>query len=236
MDKINNQRLTWTSKKVLRLVYSDIHSRINNHLISGSVLEVGCGAVTLKENIKSVIATDLQCVSWVDISADAHNLPFKDEVFANVAFVDTLHHLRSPINFLKESTRVISVGGRIVMSEPVITPISRVMYKYFHEERLDFDVDIFSDDVTENNPYDSNQAIPTMLHRNIKRLKKEIPNLKFIERNIHGVFVYPMSGGFRRWSLLPSVIVKPLLALEKSIEPFIAPFCGFRQILVFEKL
>ncbi len=235
MDKINNQRLTWESKRILRLVYSDIHDRIKKRLIKGSILEVGCGAVTLKESIESVITTDLQCVSWVDLTADAHNLPFRNETFSNIAFVDTLHHLRSPIQFLKESTRVINVGGRIVMSEPAITPISRLMYKLFHEERLDLEVDLFSDDVTEDSPYDANQAIPTILFKNIKKLRSEIPNLRFLERSIYGVFVYPMSGGFRTWSLLPSILCMPLLALERSVEPFLAPLCGFRQILVFEK-
>ena len=57
--------------------------------------------------------------------------------------IDVLHHLHSPVLFFEEASKVLEVGGRIVLVEPAITRISSFFYKYFHSEPVNMKVNAF---------------------------------------------------------------------------------------------
>lgn len=85
-------------------------------------------------------------------------------------------------------------------------------------------------------PYDSNQAVPTLIvGRERERLAKLIPTLSLIKTDWFSLIVYPLSGGFKRWALLPDRIEGYLLSLEKRLEPLVGPILAFRLLIVFEK-
>jgi ubiquinone/menaquinone biosynthesis C-methylase UbiE len=73
------------------------------------ILDVGCG-----KHKRGTIGVDYSRNSDADIIADAPFLPFKDEVFDEVASFKVLEHSPNPLNFLKEQTRVLKPGGKIV--------------------------------------------------------------------------------------------------------------------------
>ena len=62
---------------------------------------------------------------------------------------------------------MLAPGGRIVMCEPYISPMSWPVYRFFHEEPLDLGVDPLalqgSAGDGARDPFDANQAIPTLL-------------------------------------------------------------------------
>jgi hypothetical protein len=85
-------------------------------------------------------------------------------------------------------------------------------------------------------PYDSNQAIPTLLAtRDRERFHQLFPNLKISRVDWFSLTVYPLSGGFKSWSLVPGMVASLLLRAERGIERFIGPLAGFRMMLVIEK-
>jgi hypothetical protein len=47
--------------------------------------------------------------------------------------------------------------------------------------------------------------------------------------------VYPMSGGFKRWSLIPARAARAALAAERILEPVLGSVAGFRMMLVIER-
>jgi hypothetical protein len=49
------------------------------------------------------------------------------------------------------------------------------------------------------------------------------------------LFAYPLSGGFKPWSLLPAAAAGPLLTLEHMLEPALAPLMAFRLLAVMER-
>jgi ubiquinone/menaquinone biosynthesis C-methylase UbiE/uncharacterized protein YbaR (Trm112 family) len=51
-------------------------------------------------------------------AADAHNLPFEDDLFDNVITFEVLHHLENVEVALKELYRVLKPGGKIFAYEP----------------------------------------------------------------------------------------------------------------------
>ena len=88
----------------------------------------------------------------------------------------------------------------------------------------------------DRDPYDSNQAIPTLLVlRERTRLARLVPSLSFIRTEWFSFLVYPLSGGFKAWSLLPDGIGRPILRLEKKLEPTLGRFLAFRLLTVMAK-
>ena len=85
-------------------------------------------------------------------------------------------------------------------------------------------------------PFDANQAVPTLLfgkHR--QRFEREFPEFRVETKELLSLFVYPLSGGFRRWSLVPVWAAKPSLALEARVSRWLGPLFAFRMLVVLEK-
>jgi len=74
---------------------------------------------------------------WHDRCVSADNLPFGDASLGALVLFDVLHHLAAPARFFGEAARVLRPGGRIVLCEPYISPLSFVVYRLFHEEPVD---------------------------------------------------------------------------------------------------
>lgn len=231
-------RSLWNSKPGLRAVYSDIYQRMLSHAVPGRILELGGGSGNFKSFMPSVISTDITAAAWLDVVCDAQRLPFKNESFANAVMVDILHHVEYPIEALRELERVLIPGGRAIICEPAITTLSGPFYRLFHPEPVDMSADpIKTGTITAaKDPWDSNQAIPTLLVGRFRdRLAKALPSLTLRSVDWFSFVAYPLSGGFRPWSALPAFIARPLLAAEWRMRKLIGPFAAFRLLAVYQK-
>ncbi len=233
-------RAVWKSKLVLRIVYEGLYERIVKACRPGRTLEIGGGSGNLKAFSPDVVSTDVLPADWLDAVCDAQRLPFAPERFDNIVMFDVLHHLERPVRFFEEASRLLRPGGRVVMLEPGITPVSRVFYGLFHHEPVDMTEDVMADGALDpsRDPYDSNQAIPTLLFGNRKRrllFEARFPVLKVMTAEKFALAVYPLSGGFRSWSLVTASMVKPLTAVEDFFAPLLGPILGFRLLVVLEK-
>jgi hypothetical protein len=125
-----------------------------------------------------------------------------------------------------------------VILEPAITPLSGIFYRLFHHEPVIMDVNpfILSSHKVDRDPYEANQAIPTLLFKkHLNRLSTEFPELKVLETQFISLFAYPLSGGFRTWSLLPTKIISALLRFEDKLLPALGPLMAFRCLTVIER-
>ena len=158
-------REVWDRKPVLRAIYGDIYRRILQHVVPGPILEIGGGSGNFKDFAPGTVSSDILPAPWLDLVCDAQALPFADASFANIVMVDVLHHIESPLRFLNEAARVLRPGGRLIACEPAITPLSGIFYRLFHDEPVDMSVDPLKpvETLAPKDPYDSNQAIPTLL-------------------------------------------------------------------------
>jgi hypothetical protein len=85
-------------------------------------------------------------------------------------------------------------------------------------------------------PYDSNQAIPTLLTGRYRdALAKRVPELELLSSEKFAFVAYPLSGGFRPWSLLPRSMAKPLLAAEWNLRGLLGNLAGFRLLAVYAR-
>ena len=231
-------RRVWEAKPVLRRIYADFHDRIARRLGAGPTLEIGGGIGQFKDRYADVIASDVQPFPGLDVVADAQALPFADRSLGNIVMIDALHHIEFPRLFLKEADRALRPGGRVVMVEPAITWGSTLFYRFLHQEPVRMAADPLASGVrsADRDPYDSNQAIPTLLcMRDRQRLTAELPSLTVSDVEWFAFFAYPLSGGFKSWSLIPDAVGRAALRLERMIEPALGRHLGFRLLAVIEK-
>jgi SAM-dependent methyltransferase len=220
------------------VVYEDFFRRIAGACASGITLEIGGGIGNLKTRLPDVIASDIQFAPWLDMVIDAQRLPFADGSLGNIVMLDVLHHIEYPILFFREAQRVLRSGGRVVMIEPAITPGSTIFYRLFHEEPVDMSVDPLATGAPnhERGPYEGNQAIPTLIAtRHQARFRALLPALSISRVHWLSFVVYPLSGGFRRWSLLGPAAANLGLRVERPLEPVLGRLFGFRLMMVLQR-
>jgi len=231
-------RQRWETKPVLRLIYQDFFDRIFAACKPGRTLEVGGGVGNFAATSEDIITIDIQQAAWLDVAADAAYLPFGDGTFTNIVLLDILHHIEFPSLFFQEASRVLTPGGRVVMLEPAITPVSWLFYRYFHPEDVDLQADPYfvGQPESQRDPYSANQAIPTLMFlRGKDRFERKHPELRIIKVELMSLIAYPLSGGFRRWSLIPHSLVEPLLRIERSCVPLFGKLMAFRLFVVLER-
>lgn len=228
----------WQDKPVLRVLYNDYRNRLQENLVDGPTLEIGAGSGNLKSLLAGSLAIDIQKLPWLDAVADAHRLPFRDNYFSNIVMIDVLHHLESPYLFFQEASRVLTPGGRLALIEPAITPVSWIIYHFFHPEPV-----LISEDPLANrtlskdrDPFDSNQAIPTVLFgARRKQFLTTFPEFKTLGNSKFAIASYLLSGGFQPWTLLPRRLAPLLLRLERYLDKVLGGLAAFRMIVLIEK-
>jgi len=243
--RLAEHRRIWDKKASLRSVYADYYQRMADALTGGQSggdiwLEIGAGAGHSANLLDARFRMDILASPWIDVVGDAHRLPFGDESLDGIALLDVLHHLGDPCGFFEEVARVLKPGGRVAMIDPGITPLSWVFYNFLHEEPVDMRADPMAPaaNATEKDPFDGNQAIPTLLFKREEHriaLSDAVPALRSVERRWLSLFAYPLSGGFKGWTLLPAGLVQALLRLEDKLMPFLGMWMAFRIVIVMEK-
>ena len=236
----SDYRAIWMAKPVLRNLYQGWYRRMAASCVPGRALEIGGGSGNLKAFAPEVVSTDILPAPWLDAVCDAHRLPFAPQCFDNIVMLDVLHHLQRPAIFFAEAARVLRPGGRVVMLEPAITPVSHVFYANFHPEPVDMAEDPLADGELDpgRDPYDANQGIPTLLFGDAKRrtaFERRYPDFTVQICDHLALLAYPLSGGFRSWSLVPEWLVSPLTALETGLLPLIGRLMAFRMLVVLAR-
>lgn len=237
-DRLAEQGRQWQRKPVLRAIYHDLYRRMASLCVPGLTLEVGGGSGGFKSFAPDVISSDIVIEPWLDVVADAQSLPFSDGSFSNIVMFDVLHHIEFPRLFFSEAQRTLRVGGRIVMVEPAITPVSWPFYHFIHEEPVRTTADPLA--IGHPDPgrhaFDANQAIPSLIvGRRRKAFNEAFPNLSIVGEEWLSLFAYPLSGGFKAWSLLPARWVTPMIKLENRLAPVLGKLLGFRLLFTVEK-
>lgn len=227
----------WHDKPSLRFVYRDYYKKIAGSLSPGLSLEIGGGIGRMKSAIPGLLLMDIVQTPWTDMACDAHRLAVKDQSLANIILFDVLHHLPEPLRFFSEAFRALRPGGRVILIEPYISPLSGLVYGWFHPEPFSLDIDPFAPQATVCgvDPHASNQAIATLLfHRYENEFRKRFPNLALIKRQRFAYAAYPATGGFGSRPLLPHRLICMLHRIESILQPLSA-LLAFRVMVVLEK-
>jgi SAM-dependent methyltransferase len=244
LERFQQHRRAWERNAPLRALYADWYARIAAALpprALGRRLELGSGPGFARGFIPDLELSDLVAAPWHDHDREvtAERLPFADGDAGALVLFDVLHHVPRPRLFFDEAARVLRPGGRIVLCEPYVSPLSYPVYKLLHDEPVDLWADPLEGDAAapERDPFDSNQAIPTLLfgRRGRAAFEARFPSLAIVSVERLAGLSYPASGGFSRAPLLPLPIWSALHALERRLPAPLYRVIGFRMLVVLQR-
>jgi SAM-dependent methyltransferase len=241
IERFQAHRRAWDENQALRALYSEWYGRIAAELppaVVGPRVEIGSGPGFARRFIPDLELTDLVRAPWHDRELGADALPFAEASLGAIVLFDVLHHLPSPRAFFAEAVRVLRPGGRLVMCEPYVSPLSYPIYKFLHDEPLDLRVDPLADQTGADarDPFDSNQAIPTLLFGRARAaFESAFPALAIRTVEYFAGLSYPASGGFSRRPLLPWRLWSILYWTEGRLPAAVRRRAAFRILVAIER-
>lgn len=249
LERFQQHRDSWSTNAPLRALYGEWYGRVAAALppaALGPWLELGSGPGFAREFIPGMLLSDLCAAPWHDRELSAEALAVEDGALGALVLFDVLHHVATPRRFFEEAARVLRPAGRVILCEPYIGPLSYPVYKLLHEEPVDLSVDPLADVAsasgvdakteTAKDPFDSNQAIPTVLFGRRRRdFERAFP--AFTVRSVEYLagLSYPASGGFSRGPVIPNALWHALHAFEARLPAALFRAIGFRMLIVLER-
>lgn len=129
----------WHKSPTLQALYKGFHQEISRHLspgIDGLTVELGSGAADIRKVIPNCLRTDIFLSPCIDQVENAYQLSFADKSVANLILFDVFHHLRYPGTAFSEFHRVLKDSGRVILFEPCVSWLGRLIYGVLHPEPL----------------------------------------------------------------------------------------------------
>ena len=238
--EIHENMMHWQRKPLLHLVYREFYRQIASFIradVKGSVVELGSGTGNLKMAVPDCICTDIFPNPWIDQVENAYQLSFADNSVSNLILFDVFHHLQFPGSALNEFGRVLPTGGRVILFEPAMGWLGRLVFGLFHHEPLEMNKEITwkapkGFDFTSTSYY----AAQGNAHRvfNGTEFKKEMAGWKLIELRRYAALSYVASGGYRGRQLYPAALY-PLMKTIDSLLSMLPVVFATRMLVVLEK-
>lgn len=227
LDHLKKHRRLFAEKAVLKPVYGVWFDRLIEGLPRDArILEAGAGPGLFAPHARAArpdlrwISLDLIEAPWNDVAADAQALPFRSGSFDAVVGLDFVHHLSTPLEFIREAARVLKPGGELRVIEPWISLLSYPIYRFLHQEGAQLGLDparpFQKGDSKE--PFEGDAGVTRSLSSKVSLEKWRRMGfdggVTFTPMN---AFAYLMSLGFKRVSLLPRFLVGPVIALDRVL-------------------
>lgn len=235
-EKIEQHLSAWEAKPALRYVYNeDIFRRFEKRLRPGRTLEIGAGLGFLKERLNRLISSDILFQRHLDLVCNAYALPCQSSSLSNIVGVDILHHIAAPHLFFEECRRVLNLGGRLVLIEPWITPVSRFVYTFLHhEDCCHVDAPLTKPFGNGKDPWTGNAMLPYEIFHPRRReaFNKEFPDLRVLDCQPFAALAYPMTRGFQPNGIRSERSARWLLRIERAFGAILMPVMAFRAVLV----
>jgi SAM-dependent methyltransferase len=222
--EIHSNAHGWKDKELLRIIYSRFYREIATALRSTDgtgILEIGSGIGAIKSVLPHCVTSDIFPNEWLDRTENAYALSFGDNSLDGIVLFDVFHHLQYPGLALKEFLRVLKPEGRVVLFEPAMGWMGRLVYGLFHHEPLGFGNEIQWEPPPGEKPTLSYYAAQANCWRLFQR--QEIAPFGLSGFAVSGVklssaFSYVASGGFSKPQLYPGFLYRPLLSLENHLD------------------
>jgi SAM-dependent methyltransferase len=235
----NKNEKIYKQKKLIRLIYDDYYKKIKKNLYKinkHKIIEFGSGGGNIKKIIPKCITSDKYKGDNIDRVENIYKINFKNKSISNIILLDVFHHLEFPNLALEEVNRVLITNGRIIMIEPAMGFIPRVIYKLFHYEPNGFDLNInwkkIPKKIQDTKNYFAAQSLPWRIF-----FLKEVNLKKYkIEKvSPFSDFAFLFSGGYSYNSFYP-VILYPLIKLiDKLLTRISIKTFSARMLIILKK-
>jgi SAM-dependent methyltransferase len=244
LARFAEHRRVWDANPALRACYAQWYGRLRSALPPrelGTWVELGSGPGFAGELIPEMVLTDIVKAPWHARQVAAESLPFADGELGALVLFDVLHHVAAPAAFFAEAARTLRPGGRVLLLEPYISPLSYFIYHFLHPELVDMSADPLALPASGagliKDPFVSNQAVPTLIfcRGQGRRFARMFPSLAVVRVVRLAGLAYPATGGFSRRAMLPFPLWRALFALENHLPELVFRLLGFRLFVVIER-
>ncbi len=175
---------------------------MNRYIKKGDdVLEVGCGAGFSQDFIRkdcNLTLTDFPNNPWIHKKVDAMDTKFPDSSFDVVFCSNMIHHIPYPKKFFNEMIRILKPDGFLLIQDINTSIMMRILLRVLRRGTWIFKQDIYSleqSSTDENDLWDENCAIPSLLFDDYRKFKKHFPQLEMVYHKYSEFFIFPLSGG-----------------------------------------
>jgi SAM-dependent methyltransferase len=190
----------------------------------------------IKQHIPKAVTTDIFPNPWLDRVENAYHLSFNRGEVGHLILFDVWHHLQYPGTALKEFARVLAPGGRIIVFDPAMGLIGRLVFGHFHHEPLGL-----KQRIEWNAPDGFAGREPTYYaaQGNASRVfgsgtfKEELCEWRIAEIKYFSALGYVGSGGFRGPQLYPFRCWPILNKVDRVLSRF--PSLASRMLVVLEQ-
>jgi len=239
-DEIAQNLKHWNSKPSLQKSYRAFHELIAQHLTAsneGLTVELGSGIGNIKDTLPNCLRTDLSPNPWIDQVENAYKLTFSDKSVSNLILFDVFHHLRYPGTALAEAHRVCTPKGRLIIFEPCVSLLGRLVYGPLHAEPL-----ALSDEITWQSPegwsaedadYYAAQGNATRVFLG-KKYSELLQSWNLVHTQRLSAISYIGTGGYSMPKLYPD-FAYPLMRGIDCILDYLPGLFATRLLVVLEK-
>ena len=198
-----------------------------------SILEIGSGTSPLKQFYSNIITSDVMDLDYLDLVFDCHEIDkldaIKDSSLDVITLTNVLHHLRSPIAFLNSAAAKLKSGGKVIATEPFLSVLSSVIFKYLHHEALDCGISEPQLKEVHGPLASANQALPWLIffreRQWLQRLneKFDLPSLSI---RPFTALSYMITGGISHKLPVPRFLYRVLFPIDLALSRRFPRLCA----------
>lgn len=245
-SKLNHQlidtknRIIYKKKLLSKKLYEDYYKLIKKNLFKKKfkILELGSGGGNIKKIIPDCITSDQFKSEKIDKKINIYNIKLKKNSISNIIIIDVFHHLELPSLALKEIKKVLIKNGKLIMIEPAMGFIPRIIYKLFHYESNGFNYKINWNKTSKKGlnkkKYFAAQSLPWRAF--VMRELDLKSNFKVNKIEIFSDFSFLLSGGYSYPAFYP-LSFYPIIKYIDLLLTFLSKrLFGARMLIVLEKI
>ena len=231
----------WNEKPLLGVVYRDLFAKMLPFLLydnGGKTVEFGSGIGQIKEVLPDCITTDMFPNDRIDQVESLYDLSFEASELSNVIMLHVFHHLRYPGAILRELHRVMKLGGRVIILDPYISLLGKLVYGPLHHEPIGLQDEIEWNApegflATDDSYYAAQGNATRIFWRN--EFVDEVRGWKRVATKRYSAIPYILSGGYSKPQMYPSWGMGLMKAIEKVCD-FAPSLFGTCLLVVLEKV
>jgi glycosyltransferase involved in cell wall biosynthesis len=143
----------------------------------GLVLNLSAGGT--KERFENVIEVEYALFRNTDVVADAHSIPFDDNVFESIICQNAFEHYKNPERVIQELHRVLKPGGILFVRTAFLQPLHEAPYHYYNATRYGLEEWMKSFDPIElsvSNNFAPNHTLSWLASEAENAFRKDISN------------------------------------------------------------
>jgi SAM-dependent methyltransferase len=226
-------------KAGLRSYYLDTYRRYAECLrrcpTDGIALEVGSGGGFAKEVVPEIVTSDTLPYSGVDQVIDATKMPFQEGTVKAIFMLNVFHHIPDVESFLKEAERCLKPEGRLLIVDQHPGWIGWPIYRFLHHEGFNSKAEDWR--FQSSGPLSgANGALAWIVfNRDRDKFQARFPALQMVKYQPHTPLQYWLSGGLKRWSLLPSWAVGWVVRVDRLLIEASPEFGAFVDVEIVKR-